>query len=344
MKICHVIFSLEVGGTESMLVDILNEQVKTESVLLVVINDIINEELISRIERNVKITKLHRKPKSKNLGFIIKINALLFKENPNIIHFHNANGIAVLLPLWWKKSVLTIHGFGLLPPSIRRYHKIFAVSNSIKQSILNRYGLESAIIYNGINPQIIKKKNDSEKNDVFRILQVSRLDHSIKGQHILIEAISLLVSKYEKVNIHLYFIGCGTSLNLLLEMVRKYKLDNHITFLGGKPREYIYDYLYNCDLLVQPSLNEGFGLTIAEGMAAKIPVLVSNVKGPMEVIRNGEYGYYFQSEDVEDCADKIFQIMQADNCLIIDKAYDYCLQNYNVSCTAKNYLKEYANI
>ena len=31
----------------------------------------------------------------------------------------------------------------------------------------------------------------------------------------------------------------------------------------------------------QPSRYEGFGLTVVEGMAARIPVLVSNIEGPI---------------------------------------------------------------
>ena len=58
MKILHVIFSLQIGGSETMLVDILNEQVETShSVGLVIINDDYNPELIKKINPKVKITR-----------------------------------------------------------------------------------------------------------------------------------------------------------------------------------------------------------------------------------------------------------------------------------------------
>jgi len=44
-------------------------------------------------------------------------------------------------------------------------------------------------------------------------------------------------------------------------------------------------------------------------MAAKIPVLVSNVDGPMEVIDNGEYGYFFESKNAESLATLIEEVM-----------------------------------
>ena len=64
------------------------------------------------------------------------------------------------------------------------------------------------------------------------------------------------------------------------------------------------------DLLVQPSRYEGFGLTVVEGMAAGVPVLVSDIEGPMEVIDKGRHGFAFRSEDFHDCGDRMMEIME----------------------------------
>ena len=34
--------------------------------------------------------------------------------------------------------------------------------------------------------------------------------------------------------------------------------------------------------------------TLAEALAAKVPVLTSDLDGPMEIICNGKYGYFFR--------------------------------------------------
>lgn len=39
MRIVHCIWSFNIGGAESMLVDIVNEQVKNNSVYLIIINE-----------------------------------------------------------------------------------------------------------------------------------------------------------------------------------------------------------------------------------------------------------------------------------------------------------------
>ena len=54
MRILHVQFSFTTGGTETMLVDIINEQIKTNEVSLLVINDKCNKVLLDKIDSRVK--------------------------------------------------------------------------------------------------------------------------------------------------------------------------------------------------------------------------------------------------------------------------------------------------
>ncbi len=41
MKILHLVFSLNTGGAENMLIDIVNEQVKTHQIVLVIVNNVL---------------------------------------------------------------------------------------------------------------------------------------------------------------------------------------------------------------------------------------------------------------------------------------------------------------
>lgn len=107
-----------------------------------------------------------------------------------------------------------------------------------------------------------------------------------KGQDILIEAIFILHQKGFK-NISVDFIGDGESKDFLKELVKSKQLENQIHFLGSKEQSYIFSHLKEYDLFVQPSRKEGFGLTVTEAMVAKIPVLVSDQEGPMEIIKMG---------------------------------------------------------
>ena len=98
-------------------------------------------------------------------------------------------------------------------------------------------------------------------------------------------------------------------------------------------------------MFVQPSKSEGFGLTVAEAVAAKLPVLVSNLPGPMEVIGNGLLGMSFETENVEDLAAKLEIILKGGyDYSLVDKAYKRAVELYNVRVTAKKYIDEYKKI
>ncbi|MBO5721163.1 MAG: glycosyltransferase, partial [Bacteroidales bacterium] len=56
MKIVHIVYGLEFGGIETMLVNIVNEQVKTgNEISVVIINNTINNNLYSAIDNRVKV-------------------------------------------------------------------------------------------------------------------------------------------------------------------------------------------------------------------------------------------------------------------------------------------------
>ena len=108
----------------------------------------------------------------------------------------------------------------------------------------------------------------------------------------------------------------------------------------------IYSHLKEYDLLIQPSISEGFGLTVVEGMVAKLPVLVSSNSGPIEIIKNGQCGFFFKKGDFWDCTEKIKGIIESPSEVhkVAISGYRHAIENFNIDNTVKNYQKEYANI
>ena len=345
MKILHLIFSLNVGGSESMMVDIANRQASNNDVYVYIVNSAYNQILLNNFNKKIKINLFNRKEGSKNPFKIIEINSAILKIKPDIIHCHDTDINKILFIHPFIKTLLTVHAINLPLVRISKFNKIVAISSAVKEHLLVKGLKNISINYNGIDTSAIHSKKKQTNHQELRIIQVSRLDHLIKGQHILLEALSQLVKTHNITNFHVDFIGEGNSLSYLKELVINYKLEEKVSFLGIKDRLYIYSNLKNYDLLVQPSLIEGFGLTVAEGMAAKIPVLVSANDGPMEIIQNGKYGFYFKKEDANDCANQIKDIMLSTEKVsqITESAYQYCLNNFDINKTAENYCKEYQN-
>lgn len=342
MKVTHLVWSLSTGGVETMLVDIINEQVKHALVSLIVMNDSVDSELIKNLDKKCTLFCCRRKTGSKNLLPLIKLNYWLFKIKPDIIHVHGGGlGKVSLYP---APKVFTIHNAHSEPTEYGVYKALYSISNAVKE-YTREQGFESKVIENGIRVKDISVKSDHSVHDSMRIVQIGRLYHPHKGQHVLIEAMNIIVNEMGIKKIFVDFIGEGPSYNFLVDLVCQYHLSECVRFLGGKARSYIYANLRDYDLLVQPSISEGFGLTVAEAMVACVPVLVSNVPGTMEVIGQGEYGKYFETENPRNLAECIMQIM-ADGLGVDErqKARNYAIANFDISHTAQTYLDEYNRI
>ena len=196
-------------------------------------------------------------------------------------------------------------------------------------------------MYNGIFSQQFEQRNSKMYDGLLRIVQVSRLLHEEKGQDLLLGAARKLVQKGYSLKID--FIGDGISREYLENMTREYGLEGRVTFLGTQPQEYVMSHLKDYDLFVQPSRFEGFGLTVAEAMAANVPVLVSSGQGPAEVTEDDRYGWVFDCGDENSLADQIeYIINNYSECLEKAKeARNQVAANYDVKVTARRYLELY---
>lgn len=348
MKIVHITYGFGLGGVETMLHNIVNEQILlNHEIYIIVINDIVNVELRNSLDSRIKFICLKRKVASRNILPFIKLNYILYKINPDIIHAHFSSIIRLIfIPSLLKKICATQHTLcnKKNAPYLHRYRRLYAISNIVKSDIKKWTDIDPELVLNGIDVNKINQRQYSRTgNELFRIVQVSRLMHKIKGQHILIQAVNKLIKQgYHQ--IRLDFIGDGDSHEYLQALVKELGMTEYVRFLGSKNQSYIYEHLRDYDLFVQPSIYEGFGLTVTEAMTAKIPVLVSENQGPLEIIDYGHYGYSFKNQDIDDCAAKIVLFVTGENDIsMIDKAYERVIRLYNVKNTATTYLDKYGS-
>lgn len=80
----------------------------------------------------------------------------------------------------------------------------------------------------------------------------------------------------------------------------------------GFVREELLPGLYHvADVVVVPSLEEGFGMTAIEAMAAGTPVVGTRVGGLPEIIENGETGYLVDPGDPDALADALLRVLES---------------------------------
>jgi len=103
------------------------------------------------------------------------------------------------------------------------------------------------------------------------LLIVSRLE-KYKNIHLAIRAVPYLPEDYR-----LVIIGDGPYRQQLESYVNTLDLKERVSFLGQFPEEEVYQWYKICNLVLNLSSLESFGLTVIEALAAGKPVLVNNI-------------------------------------------------------------------
>jgi len=200
MRILHMIFSFNVGGAEAMVADIINSQCKREHIKLIIVNDGINTALLNSISKNVEVVCLNRKPSSVNPMPLILLNREILGFKPDVIHCHNRNMVNAIWCLSYRrKALLTIHDTGISFKNIHKFKECIAISESVKRDVFERGKLDIDIIYNGVRCMDIKARRNNSKNElhdrIIRVVQVSRLHHEKKGQHLALRALKKMLDE-----------------------------------------------------------------------------------------------------------------------------------------------------
>lgn len=347
-RIAHVLWSLENGGLENLLVDLINKQVQEADVALIIINDRVYPPLLERLSPFCHIYFGKRIPGSKNPFFLLPLFWFInMRFRPQVIHFHMENGIERTIHSIQKIPILhtihTIHEKRLSPQKFKHADCMVAISPAVEtylkqEKFKNVVRIDNGIEISSIRPRVYHIPT------TMRIVQVSRLEHETKGQDLLLQALSLLKKK-GVANFSLDFIGDGSSLEELKNIAVSLDLEKEVRFLGNQPRHYVYEHLADYDLFVQPSRWEGFGLTVAEAITARLPVLVSANQGPMDIIEQGKYGAYFPLNDAKSCASAIEELMKEYPTEdFLEEAAFHISKSYGMERVAQEYLQLYMRL
>lgn len=347
MKITHCIFTMKTGGAQILLVDLLNGLNVNNELHLIIVNNEFEEDILSYINQNIKIHFIKRPKGSKNPYYILKLNYLLSRIKSDIINIHEVNMVNFILKNN-SKLVLTIHDISHKLKSLSRIDLLVSISKAVSNDVFLRYNKTSKIINNGVEMQLFQKKKihkiHFEKN--IKIVQLSRLMHQKKGQDVLINSIAEVEKLVPNYKFQIDFIGSGPSESYLIELIEKIKIKSVFNFLGNKNKKWLIENLSNYDLLVQPSLYEGFGLTIIEGFSAGLPVIASNIDGPQEILNTLNFDFTFTVNSPKECANKIISIINLYEQSVIKKlvfdSYNKLFKKYDIKNTINGYQNCYS--
>lgn len=175
-------------------------------------------------------------------------------------------------------------------------------------SVIRRHRDKIGILKIGIDWRVVE---DVERRDKSRTVAELGLDRAHintvvlgqlyrpKGQHLAIEAMASLAADFPQAR--LYIVGDHVIEEYreyrgeLDALVAKHGLQDRVIFTGW--RTDALDILASSDIVLHPSLSEGFGRAVLEAMALGRPVVASKVGGLREIIRHGENGFLVDPGD-----------------------------------------------
>ena len=348
MKILHFLWGLAQGGAENLAVDLANAQCREHQVTVLVANEGIDAALAGRLDTSIRLVHLKRPEGSRNPFSIARLLAAIHSSRPDIVHSH-AHNLAALGRFIAAPLILTVHANNVqLSKHASRFSAICSISKSVEDDIRQRYPhLTPRLVINGVKTSAIAFKGGLPTLP-FRGVQISRLVHTTKGQDLLIEALALINKGRDTPLMTVDFVGSGSSLSYLTGLAGLRNVSNCCNFPGARSREEVFATLQNYDVLIQPSRDEGFGLTVAEGMAAGIPVVVSDLPGPMEVIGQGKHGYHFRNGDPVALAETLQSLISdigiPEMASRLTAARQYIVDEYDLAHTTESYVRVYRDV
>jgi glycosyltransferase involved in cell wall biosynthesis len=126
---------------------------------------------------------------------------------------------------------------------------------------------------------------------VCRLIEVKGIDYALRAFWHIAEMIP---------DAHYIIAGDGPLRRELERAARGFGLEDRVHFLGW--RDDAHGVIAALDVLLAPSLQEGFGLVLLEAMALRVPIIASRVSAIPEVVADGETGLLVEPRDSEGLA------------------------------------------
>lgn len=253
--------------------------------------------------------ELNRRPKL-DLAYVFRLARLIRQERISLIHAHceasylygGLAGLLCQIPV-----VGTYHRSDLKyfapSPKLRLFARLLtrsvAISNDrmeLMQSQLNIAARRISLIHGGVDLRqfhvLSAEQTPSLKQQLGLpgkklILSIGHLG-PIKGHDVSLRALPHILERHPDLLWVIAGDGSEEDYARLHKLVRELKLEDNVRLLGQVHN--VLDWLQACDLFVQPSLEEGFGLVFVEAGACGKAVVSTAVGGIKDIVLHEQTG------------------------------------------------------
>jgi glycosyltransferase involved in cell wall biosynthesis len=281
-------------------------------------------------------TSLLRRPTTlywENL-YAAKVSEVIEKFSIDLIHAHFAypEGFVGLLARkrTGKPLVVTIHGYDILvEPSVgygarinkridavigrvlncadvvvaasqATFNEARKIVNEVNKVVLISNGIDTERFRPNLNCGGLKRKLGIEG---FTVVFTLRTHEPRYGLEYLIRAAALVAKERE--NVVFVIGGDGWLRSHHEQLATKLNVRERMLFTGKIPQSEAPYYYAMSDIVVVPSLQEGFGLVVSEAMACEKPVIGTKVGGIPDQLTDGYNGFLVQPRSPEEIAKRI---------------------------------------
>lgn len=264
-----------------------------------------------------------------NIFQIPVLNKFLKREKFDIVHVHTETGgfmlrLSCLIQSKCNtKFVYTPHGMSFWKGSSLKSQLVYrplerwicsAMDMNLGMNMeevenLEQWNKRTAHYVHGVGLDVARMQNPVRSREQMReefgltesdkfIASIGELDDN-KNHITVIKALATLGRKDFK------YVVCGVGPNkdMLLAEAEHMGLKENVILAGY--RSDIPDVLNAADIFVFPSFHEGMPVSALEAMACGLPIICSEIRGNVDIIREGDNGYLFQPSDVETLARKL---------------------------------------
>lgn len=205
----------------------------------------------------------------------------------------------------YQKAIFAIGP--ILEPVIEKLSARIAVSESARLTLTAHLETDAIVIPNGIYANNYRDGSSRAEWQGNTIGFLGRFEEDRKGLPVLLDALPI-ISRFIP-DIRVLIAGPGDSEEVLVKVDPQ--LRNRVEFLGKISEEDKADFLASVSLYIAPNTGgESFGIILAEAMAGGAAVVASDIPAFADVLGNGQYGALFESENSENLAKVIIDLLR----------------------------------
>ena len=232
----------------------------------------------------------------------------LFSRKPIYLLIHHVHQEVFLVHLKFPFAQFARFIEGKCMPFVYQNKQIITVSESSKREIM-KLGFANSSEVKIVNPGVeLEKFGKIKKSKLPTLVYVGRLK-PYKNVDIAIKAFNKVVLIHPEAIFHI--VGEGESFDNLKKLSRQLNLAKNVVFHGKVGHKKKARLLATSWAAVQPSMIEGWGITVIEANASGTPVIASNVNGLRDSIVDRKTGLLVKAKDTNEFANAMLRTIES---------------------------------